>query len=147
MNTGTTEPLKLILISIPAAEEFDRIHKDDDGYSGSTITHVEDFALWAWGVETRKVLQTKFMLCPEDGKLQIHSPTCHQQCIIPPLNAMTAAAAALDENTAVLGQLAKSISRQTEETERMNHHLAREDIERRREREESKKHRLKSCIL
>ena len=142
LNADTTEPLKLILISVAAAKEFDRVHEDDDDYKESAMTHIEEFAQWAWAVENEKVSAAKFMLRPEDGELQIHSMNRHQECIIPPLNSMTTVSSAPGENTAVLRQLAESISRQTEETERTNR-LAREDIERTREREDSKKDKLK----
>ena len=133
LNADTTEPLELILISIASAKEFERIHEDNEDYNGSAMAHIEEFTQWAWGVENGKVLATKFMLRPKDGGLQIHSSNCHQECIIPPLNAMTAISSAPGENTAVLRQLAESISRQTEETERTNR-LAREDIERARKK-------------
>ena len=83
------------------------------------------------------------MLRPEDGELHTHSTTRLQQCIMPSLNAMTVPASASGKDTAVLKQLAESISRQTEETERTNR-LVREDIKRSREREESKKDKLEN---
>jgi len=142
LNADTTEPLELILISVAAAKEFDRIHEEDEDYNESAMSHIEEFAQWAWGVQNEKVLTTSFMLRPEDGELQIYTSNRHQECIIMSLNAMTSVSSAPGENTAVLKQLAESISLQTEETARTNR-LAREDIERAREREDNKKDKLK----
>ena len=83
LYADTTEPLKLILISIAEAKEFDRIHEDDDDYTDSAMTHVKEFAQWAWGVEAGLVLETSACCVPKMvnytpiQQLVSNSASCH----------------------------------------------------------------------
>ena len=66
LNTDTTEPLKLILISVAEANIFDRVHEDDEEYNKSSMTHIKEFSQWVCGVKNGKVLAANYMLCPKD---------------------------------------------------------------------------------
>ena len=136
----TMEPFELILVAYAAAADFDRTHADDASFVDQAMSHAEDIILWAWGVGKGKVTETRYFVRPNDGEFEAFCNERHRLCILPTLN--EPAPESSQSNAAVLAQLTRSISRQTEEAETANL-LRREELQRLKENDGIKKDKTK----
>ena len=85
-------------------------------------------------------METRYFVRPNDGEFEAFCDERHRHCILPTLN--EPAPESNQANAAVLVQLTRSISRQTEEAETANL-LRREKLQRMKEKDESKKDKTK----
>jgi hypothetical protein len=122
---NSSDPFLLITVLNAAATVFDKEHKEDKDYISSAADHAGVFILWAWGIGAERVSTTSIIFDPTDIDLERFKIERHQTCIIP-LGGVTWAAVpgglppppAVDiSNTAVLGLLNTTISRQADEQE------------------------------
>ena len=142
-ESDSLDPLDLIPSIISAAKNFDNDHAADPSFMSEAIKHAEDFALWAYGVGTGLIPESRFKINPEDGELRKFGKRRHLDCLLPPipLTGRVDTGGATNDN-AVLTQLNLTMARQTEEAETANN-LRRKEIERLEEKEERKKNKLK----
>ena len=111
-----------------AATAFDLEHKEDENYVTSAADHAGDFILWAWGIGADRVSAISIFFEPTDIDLERFKIERHQACITPSRGVTWAAVPgglpplpATDlSNTAVLGLLNTTISRQADEQEEQN---------------------------
>jgi hypothetical protein len=125
---NSSDPFLLITVVNAAATVFDEEHEENEDYITSAADHAGDFILWAWGIGAERVSATRIIFDPTDIDLERFKIERHQTCIIP-LGGVTWAAVpgglppppAVDiSNTAVLGLLNTTISRQADEQEEQN---------------------------
>lgn len=140
LDADTTDPYELILVANSAAAAFNTLHENDDEFEDAT-SHAEDFSLWAWGVAAGRITETKVLIRPTDGELLSYHQSRQAECIMPSVATATSQASSAD-NTAVLNQLQKSMSLQTEAAV-VSNELRREELDRKIESEEYKRDKSK----
>ena len=131
---NSSDPFLLITVINAAALACDLEHEEDENYITSVADHTCDFILWAWGIGADQVRAISIIFDPTDINLECFKIERHQACITP-LRGVTWAAvpgglpplpAAYLSNTAVLGLLNTTISRQADEQEEQNKILAKQ---------------------
>jgi hypothetical protein len=125
---NSSNPFLLITVDNAAATAFDLEHEEDENYVTSAADHAGDFILWAWGIGADQVSAVSIIFDPTDIDLERFKTKRHQACIAPSRGVTWAAVpgglpplpAADLSNTAVLGLLNTTISRQADEQEEQN---------------------------
>ena len=126
---NSSDPFLLITIVNAAASAFDEEHEEDEDYVTSAEDHAGDFLLWSWAVGADRVSATSCIFDPTDIDLENFRIERHQSCIIPSGGLTWAAipgglppppAAADITNTAVLGLLNTTLSRQADKQDEQN---------------------------
>ena len=125
---NSSNPFLLITIVNAAATAFDEEHEEDEDYITSAEEHAGDFLLWSWAVGAGRVSATSCIFDPTDIDLESFRIERHQACIIPSGGVTWAAIpgglppspAADITNTAVLGLLNSTLSRQADKQEEQN---------------------------
>ena len=126
---NSSDPFLLITIVNAAATAFDEEHEEDEDYITSAEDHAGDFLLWSWAVGAGRVSATSCIFDPTDIDLERFIIERHQACIIPSGGVTWAPAipgglppspAADITNTAVLGLLYSTLSRQADKQEEQN---------------------------
>ncbi len=143
LESDSLDPLDLIPGIITAAKRFDEDHEEDPSFTTKAIRHAEDFALWAYGVGTELISETRFKINPEDGELRSFGKQRHLECLLPPipLDGGVHRGGTINDNT-VISQLNSTLSRQIKEAETANK-LRLKEIERLEEKEVRKKDKVK----
>ena len=125
-------------------------HEEDENYVTSATDHTGDFIIWAWGIGADRVSAISIFFDPTDIYLERFKTERHQACMVP-LRGVTWAAVPgglpplpADDlsNTAVLGLLNTTISRQADEQEEQNKILTKQ-LEHMIEKEGTSKNRFK----
>ncbi len=135
---NSSDPFLLITVVNAAATAFDLEHEEDENYVTSATDHAGDFIIWAWSIRADRVSAISIFFDPTDIDLECFKTERHQVCIVP-LRGLTWAAvpgglpplpAADLSNTAVLGLLNTTISRQADEQEGMNKFITKQQATR-----------------
>jgi len=144
IESESNDPAEIVPLLFAEAKRFDADHADDQAYRDTAVSHAEDFALWAWGVMSKRVSETRFSIRPDDGELKNFADARHKECIFSSLREAETAAANPSTSTseAVLRQLSNSMTMQNE-TNRESNELRKLEFNRLREKDEIKKDRLK----
>jgi hypothetical protein len=125
---NSSDPFLLITVVNAAATVFDLEHEEDENYITSAANHAGDFILWAWGIGADQVSAISIIFDPTYTNLERFKFERDQTCTIP-LGGVSWAAvpgvlppppAADFSNTAVLGLLNTTISRQADKQEEQN---------------------------
>ena len=125
---NSSDPFLLITIVNAAATAFDEEHEEDEDYVTTAEDHAGDFLLWSWAVGAGRVSATSCIFDPTDIDLECFRVERHQACIIPSGGVTWAAIpgglppppAADITNTAVLGLLNTTLSRQADKQDEQN---------------------------
>jgi len=147
---NSSDPFLLITVINAAATAFDLEHEEDQNYITSAADHAGDFILWAWGIGADQVSAISIIFDPTDIDLERFKIERHQACITPSRGVAWAAVpgglsplpAADLSNTAVLGLLNTTISRQADKQEEQNKILTKQ-LEHMIEKEGTSKNRFK----
>ena len=145
LNAESRNPADIVPALLLAAKRFDDEYASDPSYRNEALAHAEDFALWAWGVMTKSVPETRLAIRPDDGELKKIADERHRDNIFSSLAQVEEAAenpTTSGESNAALRQLSKSISLQIETSKETNK-IHRTEFERRAAKDDAKKDRLK----
>ena len=147
LMADTRDPIEIILAALPAQAQFDIDQETPtEGASADAsdaVAHVDDFIMWAHGVFSGKIPETRYSLDPDDEELKTFAVTRHQDCLLSADTGIGTAAGTLraDSGT-VLAQLAAQMSQQNDHMGQFNV-LHQQQLERQKEKDDNKANRKK----
>lgn len=146
LQVDSLDPMELIPSIFSSAERFDNEHADEEGYTAeSAMNHAVDFVLFATGVMQGSIQETRFQVKPDDAEMTDWLEHRIRKCIMPSLQETSRGVSSQQGDSAVLNQLAASISMQTEEARESNR-LRQAEIDRQKSKDHEKKNRLESKL-